>query len=396
MEVNSVKATPTGRSTKGLVLMISAAALVASLALAPAASAAGTPLAGESTSVTLKKGVVKFLTNAGVSVAPISPARAKGRTISFPVTGGNLDLGTGKVLARHSGGLRVSAGGVKIPLRSFVFGGKVGKRIILTGKAGGARLPLFSLDTKTAKVNRAGFGAKVTGIQVALTGKAAAALNQAFGVNLLSGGLVVGSSRTVLQPRVVDLKATGATKLVPSAGALSALTAAGVTPSAVGPATLGPGGFSFPVIGGRLGLDPLGGRILHSGGIGLAERLDLGRVDGFHDPPRFFARPDGEDSGRPGIDCDSRPLHREPQGEAEQAPRQRNRDQGEADGDGRDPPQRRLRHAVRGRGPAGDSVDLGDRQVDGDRQPEVERAALEGRPGLRKRPAGSDQRAWSR
>ncbi len=281
MEVNSVKATPTGWSTKSLVLMISAAALVASLALAPAASTAGTPLAGESTSVTLKEGVVKFLTNAGVSVAPISPARAKGRTISFPVTGGNLDLGTGEVLARHSGGLRVSAGGVKIPLRSFAFGGKVGKRIILTGKAGGARLPLFSLDTKTAKVNRAGFGAKVTGIQVALTGKAAAALNQAFGVNLLSGGLVVGSSRTVLQPRVVDLKATGATKLVPSAGALSALTAAGVTPSAVGPATLGPGGFSFPVIGGRLGLDPLGGRIFHSGGIGLAEHSTSAELTDF-------------------------------------------------------------------------------------------------------------------
>jgi hypothetical protein len=221
--------------------------------------------------VTLKKAVVNVLTGAGVSVAPISPADAKGRTVSFPVTGGTLDAASGKVLVRHSGGLRVSAGSVKVPLRSFVFGGTVGKSIVLTGKAGGTRIPLFSLDTKNAKVKPAGFGLRVTGIGVSLTGKAAAALNDAFGVSLFSGGLAVGSAKTVLEPGAVNLKAAGETKLVPSAAALSALSTAGVTPSAVGPATLGAGGFSFPVTGGRLSLDPFGGKIRHSGGIRLTK-----------------------------------------------------------------------------------------------------------------------------
>ncbi len=86
----------------------------------------------------------------------------------------------------------------------------------------------------------------MTGIGVSLTGQAATALNGAFGVHLFSGGLALGTAKTVLQPGAVNLKATGATKLVPSAAALSALTTAGVTPSAVGPATLGAGGFRFP------------------------------------------------------------------------------------------------------------------------------------------------------
>jgi len=201
-----VKAQATAsRSVRG-GLLLAAAALIASFAMAPAASAA-VPLSGGKTSVTLKKAVVNVLTGAGVSVAPISPADAKGRTVSFPVTGGTLDAASGKVLVRHSGGLRVSAGSVKVPLRSFVFGGTVGKSIVLTGKAGGTRIPLFSLDTKNAKVKPAGFGLRVTGIGVSLTGKAAAALNDAFGVSLFSGGLAVGSAKTVLEPGAVNLEA---------------------------------------------------------------------------------------------------------------------------------------------------------------------------------------------
>lgn len=274
-----MKANSTARVRGGLGLLV-LAALIVSVVLAPTASAA-VPLSGGKTSVTLKKAVVNALTGAGVSLAPISPAKAKGTTVSFPVTGGSFDAGSGKVLVRHSGGLRASAGSVKVPLRSFVFAGTVGKSIILTGKAGGTRLPLFSLDTKNAKVKTAGFGLRVTGIGVSLTGQAAAALNGAFGVHLFSGGLALGTAKTVLQPGAVNLKATGATKLVPSAAALSALTTAGVTPSAVGPATLGAGGFRFQVTGGRLSLDPFGGKIRHSGGIKLSKHSTSAELTDF-------------------------------------------------------------------------------------------------------------------
>lgn len=46
-----------------------------------------------------------------------------------------------------------------------------------------------------------------------------------------------------------------------------ALTGAGVRVSAVSPAVGSSGAFAFPVVGGTVSTDPLGGRILHSGGL---------------------------------------------------------------------------------------------------------------------------------
>jgi hypothetical protein len=63
----------------------------------------------------------------------------------------------------------------------------------------------------------------------------------------------------------------GTTTLVPSQGALDALTALGITPSAIAPGTLGSGGFAFPVTRSRISAKDYSGTIRHAGGIRLTK-----------------------------------------------------------------------------------------------------------------------------
>ena len=61
----------------------------------------------------------------------------------------------------------------------------------------------------------------------------------------------------------------GTTTLALDAGTASALTAAGIAVKPIGDAEAGSNGISFPVVGGWLTADPVGGRIHHLGGLRL-------------------------------------------------------------------------------------------------------------------------------
>ncbi|HEY6781255.1 MAG TPA: hypothetical protein VI111_09880, partial [Thermoleophilaceae bacterium] len=192
-------------------------AIVAALGVAaPGASAATVKLAGGSTTVALDKGVAGALAKAGVKVAVDKPAAAGAKGIAFPISGGAIDPATGAGRVDHKGGLTFKAGRTKVGLSAFVV--KVGKRSSLSAKLGKGRLTVFSLDTSKAKVTRPGIATTIGGVRLKLTGKAAAALNGAFGVKLFAKGLVVGKATVKATPAQV-LLAGGSTALALDPGA---------------------------------------------------------------------------------------------------------------------------------------------------------------------------------
>lgn len=255
----------TQRKTIRLALL-GALALLAAIALPVAGAQAQTDLAGGKTTLKLDKAVTEVLTDNGVAVTPIAPAKAKGSKVSFPVTGGELSSKlTGEI--KHSGGLRIAAGGVKLDAKSFVI--ELGKKSKLTAKVGKDRLALLKLDASDAKVTQDGFSTKIAGVEAALTSGAAKALNATFGVDLFARGLVLGKTTTVVDPATVKI-AGGDTALTLDPGTASALTSLGVTAAPIDPASALPSGaLAFPITKGKLDAETLGGKISHSGGISL-------------------------------------------------------------------------------------------------------------------------------
>ncbi|HET9094410.1 MAG TPA: hypothetical protein VFN36_04935 [Solirubrobacteraceae bacterium] len=140
------------------------------------------------TALTLDSGTAGVLTNGlGLSVAPIAPATQSGLTFNFPIDGSaTATMHTG--LIRHSGGISLSGGGTTVDLTNFVIDPA---NASLTAKvsviAGGmttflGRVGIVSLDTTR------------TPITAYLTPTALRALGGAFGVDLGSMPLILGTA----------------------------------------------------------------------------------------------------------------------------------------------------------------------------------------------------------
>ena len=166
-------------STLTRILRVAAAGALVALAVAAPAGAATVKLAGGSTTLQLDAGTARALKGLGVSVTPITPAKAGSKGVSFPITGGTIDPATAAGTITHSGGLQLRAGTTSVRLTSFTIG--VDQTPSLSVKAGKARLHAFTLSLGKAKVARAGLGTTVTGVAVKLSAKGAAALNEAPG-----------------------------------------------------------------------------------------------------------------------------------------------------------------------------------------------------------------------
>ena len=173
---------------KTLLPLLAAGAL---LAAAPAAQAE-VGLSGGSTQLTLDKGTAKALGSLGVKVAPTGPARAKGRKVTFPISGGSIDPATAAGTIAHRGGLRLSAGGTRVTLKNYEV--SVGRKITLSAKLGRSRVTILDLTGKP-KVTRSGFGTNVAGLTAKLNRAAAKALNGAFGVTAFKQGMCSARSR---------------------------------------------------------------------------------------------------------------------------------------------------------------------------------------------------------
>lgn len=178
-------------------------ALVAmSLALATPASAAPSHhdhgkrvhLDGGSTTLTVDKGTLGVLVKNKVAVTPIAGASAKGRSFTFPITGGRVDAKTVAGTIEHSGGLQFAAGGKKLRVQDFVIDTRKG---VLTARVSGTktRVPLLKLNLAGADIDRSSGKVVVADVRATLTAEAAAALNKTFGVSLFKRGLKIGVAK---------------------------------------------------------------------------------------------------------------------------------------------------------------------------------------------------------
>lgn len=277
---------------KRLIPLVAAGAL---LAAAPAAHAA-VDLSGGSTRLTLDKGTAQALAGLGVKVAPTGPARAKGRKVTFPVSGGAIDPASAAGTIEHRGGLRLSAGGTRVTLKNYTV--SVGRRITLSAQLGRSRVTILNL-TGSPRVTRSGFGTNVSGLTAKLNKAAAKALNGAFGVKAFKKGLELGKVRVKTTPSTTELLATGQTALALDPAALQAIVGLGVTPGVIGPATLdaATATASFPITGGSAALDLSAAEVTHSGGVSLTKGATVVNLENFDirvsATPQLFASLNG-------------------------------------------------------------------------------------------------------
>jgi len=166
-------------------------------------------LSGKDTAVTLDAGFVEALGTLKLTPAPVGTAKiTEAGVAEFPITGGNVtyyEPGTVSPYVQgmidHDGsGLSLTGGGKTVELTDFeidpgksVLTGKVS----VDGAVAAESAPLFFLDGRTLnplKANDDGT-AELEGTTVKLKQEAADLLNQTFGTDALTAGLVIGVAK---------------------------------------------------------------------------------------------------------------------------------------------------------------------------------------------------------
>jgi hypothetical protein len=156
-----------------------------------AESAQTLSLNGEKTVLALDPDTAKVLTENKVEVAPVDPASAGQDGIAFPITGGEVDSETLAGTIDHSGGLEFSVGKTNVALTDFVVDTTAGTLTATTPD--GAKLVTLDLDlTGLERTDKEDGTIIASGIVATLSNDAAAALNDAFSVELFKGGLTIG------------------------------------------------------------------------------------------------------------------------------------------------------------------------------------------------------------
>ena len=153
------------------------------------------------TTVTLADRFVSALKSLDVTPGTVSPTELKDGRVNFPITGGAIDLDTGRGQLLHSGGLTLRAGKTEVKLQSFIIDSTGGEPVITglvveDGKLVG-RAPLFKIyypDGLSLPLKPDHGVLKGDNLGLSLTSTAASALNAAFHVTALSAGFDVGTA----------------------------------------------------------------------------------------------------------------------------------------------------------------------------------------------------------
>jgi len=165
-------------------------------------------LSGRSTAVALDAGFVEALGTLKLTPAPVGDGKiTKAGVAQFPITGGNVtyyEPGSISPYVQgeidHDGsGLSLTGGGKTVELTDFVVdpGASVltGK-VTVDGEVAAESAPLFFLDGRTLEPLQAeGSTAVLQGTTVKLKEEAAMLLNDTFGTDALTGGLVIGVAK---------------------------------------------------------------------------------------------------------------------------------------------------------------------------------------------------------
>ena len=169
-------------------------------------------LSGRTTAVTLDAGFVEALTSLKLTPGPLGAASISNAGVaSFPITGGNVTYDEpGSVspyvqgeIDHDGAGLSLEGGGKRVELTDFVVdpGASVlTGTVTVDGEVAAESAPLFFLDGRTLnplEVNDNGT-AVLEGTTVKLKAEAADLLNQTFGVDALTEGLVIGVAKITI------------------------------------------------------------------------------------------------------------------------------------------------------------------------------------------------------
>lgn len=286
------------RRARGMLpVAITATALLALLVFAPLASATPDPVASGTTTIKLNQKLKKELQQFGIKLSALKPAKLKGKTATFKVTGGSFDPTNNKGSLTHSGGLKVEWGKKSVAIRALELNtSKKG----LFGKVAGKKMKIASLaGTKFA---RQGFGVKATIKKLKLTANFAVKLDKKLnpahpakskgqkkgkkGGNSASksdaipvpfkANALLGSAKSTEQPSTTTLVPGGNLTLALNSDLATKLGNAQVKIEPLSGTTTLPGNtYSFPITGGNFASTGTAGVVQSGGGLSLVQKLSI-------------------------------------------------------------------------------------------------------------------------
>lgn len=184
-----------------LKAMAPLAVVLTVLALTSTAAAAGMPVGGGETQLSLARGLDRTLGREGVAIKPLGAAKLRGLKLTLPVTSGAFDPDAGSGSLTHSGGFKLVSGAKSVSLRNLTLDAS-GKK--LTATVAGKRIQLAGLGG--TKLQLEGFEFRLKAKRLSLTQAAAAVLNRGLGMpNLLRGGRSLGSINGFGEPSSVQI-----------------------------------------------------------------------------------------------------------------------------------------------------------------------------------------------
>ncbi len=260
-------------------------AIIALLAIVPVAHAGYDPLGSGVTKLSLDHGFLALLRHNGVKLSAVAPAKLKGSTASFPISGGEFDPTVAKGTVEHEGALVFEAGNRTIPLRSPQVK-TTSKRSPLSAKVGGSQLKLATAAGLV--VSRQGFGDRVRVSSLALSAKLATRLAKKLRLRgVFKAGDPLGRALATAQPETVTVLGKGKAELTLNPEIVAKLNRLFVAVNPIFPAEHIGSTFTLPIFGGHLAPDVSQGTLETSGAL---EFLQLGGGQVFwHEPGLDFS-----------------------------------------------------------------------------------------------------------
>jgi hypothetical protein len=235
---------------------VAATALAACLLLAVPAAATAEPIVKGKTHLRLSRALMTTLRTDGVSLVKVRQAKAQGRVVSLPVSGGEVDLADGSGGVEHEGGFRLVADRRAVTVTALRL--DTAKRG-LWGKVDGRRMKVAAFAGFT--VERDGFGDDVAIAALKLQPAVVAYLNRMLGLTaVFDPRRPFASLDSGFKPQF-DTVASGSLVLTLDPGTLAKLQAVGVTPAPFEALVLGsePPSYAASLIDGAIYPDLRGG-----------------------------------------------------------------------------------------------------------------------------------------
>lgn len=277
-EGNMTNALHPQRARRWMLINVGALALLASLlAFVPAASAARDPIASGATDLHMKKGFIRKLANAAVTVTGIRGGVTSGNKIGLTVGEGMLDPTNVEGHVEASGGFKLALGNRGVPIYNLTVNTVKGSVYASVAKAH------MQFGTFAAPVAaREGFGSNFKAGQLVLTEKATRRISNRLGLKgnrRLKPGRVLSNLYVSAQPKTVTLLAQGSAVLTPNQATLAKLAAKGVKlPSGIAPiapaAAPSASTLQFPIAGGTLAPDGSSGTLQTTGGVEITKKTE--------------------------------------------------------------------------------------------------------------------------